>query len=78
MDADGIILTDESNMNINMSMMPKGAINEVEADEAAVIGIAPNVIRKKEHQAMMQKINTTFGIESDQFLMPEVIEGKAF
>lgn len=78
-DADGIILTDESNTNINMSMMPKGAINEVEADEAAVIGIAPNVIRKKGTSGDDAKINTTFfGIESDQFLMPEVIEGKAF
>ncbi|MFY9901450.1 MAG: ABC transporter permease [Trichococcus sp.] len=78
-DADGIILTDESNTNINMSMLPKGAINEVAADEAAVIGIAPNVVNKKGISGDDAKIDTTFfGIEADQFLMPEVIEGEPF
>ncbi len=76
-DADGIILTDESNTNINMSMLPKGAIDEVAADEAAVIGIAPSVVSKKGTSGDDAKIDTTFfGIEADQFLMPEVIEGE--
>ena len=33
--ADAIILTDESNTNINMSMMPRGVVDEIEAPEIA-------------------------------------------
>ena len=78
-DASGIVLTDESNANINMSMMPRSFANDVIADEVAVLGQAPNVIRKEGETGEDDKINVTFfGIEKDQFLMPEVIDGEAF
>src|SRR5699024_8107386 len=77
--ADAIILTDESNTNINMSMMPRGVVDEIEAPEIAILGQTPNVIRKEGSASEDAKISVTFfGIESGQFIMPEVIEGEEF
>lgn len=75
-EADGIVLTDESNININMSMLPQGWLADVEADDVALLGLAPNVVRK---QGEEEKINVTFfGVDKDQFIMPTVTEGEAF
>lgn len=78
-DADAIILTDESNLNINMSMMPKGWQNDIEADEIASLGQTPEVVRKGNKSTDGEKINVNFyGINEDEFIMPEVVEGRAF
>lgn len=78
-EADGIVLTDESNTNINMSMMTLGQAKEVSGEEVAFLGQAPSVVRKAGKTGEEAKINVTFfGIDADQFIMPEVIEGKAF
>lgn len=78
-EADGIVLTDESNANINMSMMPKEFIDDIDASEVAVLGQAPNVVRKEGETGEDAKISVTFfGIESDQFIMPEIVEGDPF
>lgn len=78
-DADAIVLTDESNTNINMSMFPQGLAGEVKADEVAILGQAPNVVRKEGESGEDAKINVTFfGINNDQFIMPDITEGDAF
>lgn len=78
-EADAIVLTDESNANIGMSMMPMSERDQVEADEVAILGQAPNVVRQKGETSEEAKINVTFfGIEADDFIMPEVVEGKEF
>lgn len=78
-DADAIVLTDESNANIGMSMMPMSERDQVEADEVAILGQAPNVVRRKGETSEEAKINVTFfGIEADDFIMPEVVEGEEF
>lgn len=78
-EADAIVLTDESNANIGMSMMPIGERDQVEADEVAVLGQAPNVVRREGETSEDAKINITFfGIDPDEFIMPEVIEGEEF
>lgn len=78
-EADAIVLTDESNANIGMSMMQLGERNQVEADEVAVLGQAPNVVRREGETSEEAKINITFfGIDPDEFIMPEVIEGEEF
>jgi putative ABC transport system permease protein len=75
--ADGIVLSDESNTNINMSMIPMKAIDDVEAKEKAVLGQTAAVIQLDKKKA--EKINASFfGINKDEFLMPNIIEGKAF
>lgn len=78
-DADAIILTDESNLNVNMSMMPRNFGEDIEADEIATLGQTAGVVRKDEKSSEGEKINVNFfGINKDEFIMPEVIEGKAF
>lgn len=54
-EADAIVLTDESNTNINMSMMTIKQAEEVTADETALLGLAPSVIRKKGKLVSHQK-----------------------
>lgn len=78
-EADGIVLTDESNTNINMSMLPQGWLGDVKADDIAVLGQAPSVVRKEGEQGEDAKIGVTFfGIDKDQFIMPQVTEGESF
>lgn len=78
-DADAIVLTDEANLNVNMSMMEKGLVDDIEADEIAALGQTPGVIRKAEKSYEGEKININFyGVNQDEFIMPEVIEGEAF
>ncbi|UJF16083.1 ABC transporter permease [Jeotgalibaca sp. MA1X17-3] len=78
-EADGIVLTDESNTNIGMSMMTFEEAKKVEGKETALLGQAPNVVRKSGETGEESKINVSFfGINDDEFLMPEVVEGKSF
>ncbi|MTD40156.1 FtsX-like permease family protein [Erwinia sp. CPCC 100877] len=75
--ADGIVLSDESNTNINMSMIPMKSIDEVDAKEKAVLGQTAAVIQLDKKKS--EKINASFfGINKEQFLMPNIIEGRAF
>lgn len=78
-DADAIVLTDESNANIGMSMILMSEREQVESDEVAILGQASNVVRREGETSEDAKINVTFfGIESDEFIMPEVIDGEEF
>ncbi|MDN6161539.1 MAG: ABC transporter permease [Atopostipes sp.] len=78
-DADAIVLTDESNLNVNMSMMPRKLADDIEADEVATLGQTPGVVREGEESDEHDKINVNFyGVNDDEFIMPEVVEGKAF
>lgn len=78
-DADAIVLTDESNLNINMSMMPRGNVDAIEADEVASLGQTPGVVRKDQKSSEGEKINVNFfGINKDEFIMPEIVEGDVF
>lgn len=75
--ADGIVLSDESNTNINMSMIPIKSIDEVKAKEKASLGQTAAVIQLDKKNA--EKINASFfGINKEEFLMPNIIEGKPF
>ncbi|MCC5890838.1 MAG: ABC transporter permease [Alkalibacterium sp.] len=78
-DATGIILADESNLNINMSMFPKDQMDEVDAEETASLGIASSVIQLEEETDDDSKINVTFfGIDGDEFIAPEITDGDMF
>ncbi|OJG73591.1 efflux ABC transporter permease [Enterococcus quebecensis] len=75
--ADGIVLSDESNTNINMSMIPVKSKDKIEAKEKATLGQTPAVIQLDKKNA--EKINASFfGINKDEFLMPNIVEGKVF
>lgn len=78
-DATGIILADESNLNINMSMFPKDLMDDVDAEEKASLGIASSVIQLVEESDDDSKVNVTFfGINEGEFIAPEIIEGDMF
>ena len=44
-EADGIVLADESNLNINMSMFPKSQLEDIDAADKASLGVASSVVQ---------------------------------
>ncbi|WP_430611941.1 ABC transporter permease [Enterococcus sp. DIV0876] len=75
-DASQIILTDEANDNLNMSMIPRSTFDEIDADEKALLAQTAGVVTKEDSQ---EKINVSFfGIDPDQFLTPNITEGNLF
>ncbi|MFO8069782.1 MAG: ABC transporter permease [Alkalibacterium sp.] len=78
-DADGIVLADESNLNINMSMFPKDQMETINAYEKASLGVTSSVVQPKEKTDEESKVNVTFfGIDKEEFIYPGVIEGEGF
>lgn len=75
--ADTIFLSKDSNSNLAMSMIPKQLFDEVNAKEKALLTQTPGIVKKVGAEAEQITVSF-FGIEADQFLMPKVIEGKAF
>lgn len=74
--ADFIILTDDANDNLNMSMIPLTAINKVAAKEKAILLQTPGVITKVNQD---DNLNVAFfGIKSNQFLKPNISAGKMY
>lgn len=77
-DATAIVLTDEANGNINMSMMGNSLRDAIDAEELAMLGTTPNVVRPKDSNNEDDKISVNFfGVHPDEFLIPELIEGEA-
>lgn len=75
-DASAIILKDEANANINMSMMEIGLKEAIDADDIAMLGTTPNVVRKAGTNGEDDKISVNFfGVHPDEFLMPTIIDG---
>lgn len=73
--ADTILLTEEANNNLNMSMIPLKTFNDVKADEKAYLAQTAGVIKGDSGE----KIDVSFfGIDKDQFLAPKLISGKMF
>ncbi|MEC5316763.1 ABC transporter permease [Enterococcus casseliflavus] len=75
-EADQILLTEEANDNLNMSMLPRSLYDEVDAPEKAVLAQTAGVVTKEDNG---EKVDVTFfGIDSDQFLAPNIIDGEMF
>ncbi|MEC6747490.1 ABC transporter permease [Marinilactibacillus sp. XAAS-LB27] len=78
-DADGIVLTNESNLNLNSSMFEAEEQDYVTSDEKAVLGVSSNIVRIDGSEDTEDNINVTiFGVESNEFLNPEIVEGDTF
>jgi putative ABC transport system permease protein len=74
--ASEILLAEEANNNLNMSMIPRSLFNQVKADEKAVLTQTGGVITK---DSGGEKVDVSFfGIDSEQFLAPKISEGKLF
>ena len=75
-EADQILLTEEANDNLNMSMLPRSLYDEVNAPEKAVLAQTAGVVTKKDNG---EKVDVTFfGIDPDQFLAPNITDGEMF
>lgn len=71
--ADNILLTEEANNNLNMSMIPLKTFDEVKADEKAYLAQTAGVIKGDSGE----KIDVSFfGIDKDQFIAPKLTSGK--
>lgn len=73
-DATGIVLNDESDQSLFQSSMRLEDLDEIDADEAAVIGQISAVARNNDNKTSV----SIFGIRADEFIMPEITEGEAF
>ena len=72
--ATGIILTEDSNKSLYQSFMSTDVVDDVTADEVAVIGQLNAIASNGEDK----KNISLFGINKEEFIMPNVTEGKAF
>ena len=74
-DADNILLTEEANNNLNMSMIPLKTFDDVKADKKAYLAQTAGVIKGDNGE----KIDVSFfGIDKDQFIAPKLSSGKMF
>ncbi|MHA6260147.1 ABC transporter permease [Sporosarcina sp. CAU 1771] len=72
--ASAIILTDDSDISLYQSSMLLSDVDDVKADEIAAISQMNAIARNGD-----EKINVSiFGINEDEFIMPDVIEGEVF
>ncbi len=75
-EADQILLTEEANDNLNMSMLPRSLYDEVDAPDKAVLAQTAGVVTKEDNG---EKVDVTFfGIDPDQFLAPNITDGEMF
>lgn len=75
-EADQILLTEEANDNLNMSMLPRSLYDEVDAPEKAVLAQTAGIVTKEDNG---EKVDVTFfGIDPDQFLAPNITDGEMF
>ncbi|MGV1213556.1 ABC transporter permease [Enterococcus faecium] len=77
-EADSIVLSKDANSNLGMSMITKKIAEEVEGGKVAYLAQTPGVVTSKD-STEEGKINVSFfGIAKNQFIMPNLVEGKAF
>ncbi|MDT2831952.1 ABC transporter permease [Vagococcus carniphilus] len=75
-EADHIILSKDSNENLNMSMIPPENFEQIKSTDKAQLRQTPNIISKSGNS---ETINVAFfGINSSEFLTPNIIEGHLF
>ena len=77
-EADSIVLSKDANSNLGMSMITKKIAEEVEGGKVAYLAQTPGVVTSKD-STEEGKINVSFfGIDKNQFIMPNLVEGNAF
>lgn len=77
-EADSIVLSKDANSNLGMSMITKKIAEEVEGGKVAYLAQTPGVVTSKD-STEEGKINVSFFcIDKNQFIMPNLVEGKAF
>ncbi|TWI59654.1 ABC transporter permease [Halalkalibacter nanhaiisediminis] len=73
-EASAIILTEESDKSLYQSFMSTDLLKDVEAEKTAVLGQLNAIATNGDNKENI----SLFGINKEEFLMPNVTEGKAF
>lgn len=76
-EADSLLLSDKSNDTLNMSMIDPKLVDEVEADETALLVQAPAIIYQTKNTETKENVSF-FGIDKEEFITPNIIEGELF
>lgn len=75
--ADRILLSDEANGKLNMSMLTMNDYESVKAEDKAALAQFPGIVYQKGKKN--QQIDVSFfGIEADEFLAPNLVKGRMF
>lgn len=75
--ADRILLSDEANGKLNMSMLTMDDYESVKAEDKAALAQFPGIVYQKGKKN--QQIDVSFfGIEADEFLTPNLVKGRMF
>ena len=75
--ADRILLSDEANGKLNMSMLTMDDYESVKAEDKAALAQFPGIVYQKGKKD--KQINVSFfGIEADEFLAPNLVKGRMF
>lgn len=75
--ADGIILSKDANNSIAMSFLDEKQVDSIKAKDVAKLRATPTIITASNNTS--EKVTTyLFGIEKNQFIAPDVSEGKMF
>ncbi|EGP5332709.1 ABC transporter permease [Enterococcus faecium] len=77
-EADSIVLSKDANSNLGMSMITKKIAEEVEGGKVAYLAQTPGVVTSKDSTEEGEINVSFFGIDKNQFIMPNLVEGKAF
>lgn len=73
-DADAIVLTEEADQSLFQSSMHLDDLDGIDADEKAVLGQVNAIASNGDAKTGV----SIFGIQQDEFIMPNVTEGKVF
>lgn len=73
-DADAIVLTEESDQSLTQSSFATELADGIAAEETAVLGQLNAIAQTGDQKANV----SIFGIDSDEFIMPEATEGTVF
>lgn len=77
-DADAIILAEDANNVLSMSMFDSDDMNDITTQDKASLK-QMNAVTQKANDSSAEKVNVNiFGIQPDDFLMPNVTQGQAF
>lgn len=75
--ADNILLSSEANDNLNMSMIDPKDFDKVDVKDKAELSQLSGIVYREGNKSEKENVSF-FGINPDQFITPEVTEGKLF
>jgi putative ABC transport system permease protein len=76
-EADSILLHEDAEGLLNMSQIDQETIDEIEADKLATLLQTSGILRQQNSDQESISVSY-FGIEEEEFLMPEVTDGSSF